>query len=112
MNHKVVNQYNAFRLNEYNDVFEIVSGNDNEGVFYPTWVIVSEYSKDEGGGVPVKKDNGKYRNMPVKVILGNREEAIENLKWLLKQLDESKEEDAKDSNDQNDSGDADSDVPF
>lgn len=84
--HRKVSEYNAFKLNEYQGTYEIVSGNDNDGKFYMAWGIASEYSPDVNSGVPVKKDDGKYRNVPIKVILGNREEAIENLKWLLDQL--------------------------
>jgi accessory colonization factor AcfC len=85
--YKVVDQYNAFKLNEYNGTFEIVSGNDNEGKFWMDWAIASEYDSSVGHGVPVKKDDGSYRNVPIKVILGNKEEAVENLKWLLSQLE-------------------------
>jgi hypothetical protein len=85
--HKVVNQYNAFKLNEYNGTFEIVSGNDSDGKFWMDWAIASEYDSGVGHSVPAKKDDGSYRNTPVKVVLGSREQAIENLKWLLGQLE-------------------------
>lgn len=85
--HRVVNQYNAFKLNDYQGTYEIVSGNDNEGKFWMDWTIASEYDSDVGHGVPVKKEDGSYRNVPVKVILGNRQEAIANLRWLLGQLE-------------------------
>jgi accessory colonization factor AcfC len=85
--HRKVNDYNAFKLNEYQGTFEIVSGNDNDGKFWMNWAIASEYDSDAGHSVPVKKDNGSYRNVPVKVVLGNREQAVENLKWLLGQLE-------------------------
>lgn len=86
--HRIVNKYNAFKLNEYQGVFEIVSGNDNEGKFWMDWAIASEYDSDVGHGVPVKKDNGSYRNVPIKVVLGSKEQTIENLEWLLSQLRE------------------------
>jgi accessory colonization factor AcfC len=86
--HKVVNQYNAFKLNEYNGTFEIVSGDvDNNGKFWMNWTIASEYDSDVGHSVPVKKDDDSYRNVPIKVVLGDRQEAIENLKWLLGKLE-------------------------
>lgn len=85
--HRVVNQYNAFKLNKYRGTFEIVSGNDNEGKFWMAWAIASEYDSDVGHGVPVTKDDGSYRNVPIKVVLGNREDAIANLEWLLAQLE-------------------------
>jgi hypothetical protein len=86
--HRVVNQYNAFKLNEYRGTFEVVSGNENEGKFWMDWAIASEYDSEAGGGIPAKKDDGSYRNVPVKVVLGDRDEAIENLKWLLAQLEQ------------------------
>ena len=84
--HKKVKEYDAFKLTEYNGKYELVAGNDNEGTFYIKWFIVSEYDSDAGGGVPVKKGDGKYRFSPAKVVLGDRENAIENLKWLLGEL--------------------------
>jgi hypothetical protein len=87
--HKKVDKYNAFRLNEYNGIFEIVSGNEGEdGKFYTNWVIASKYDSDVGGGVPVKKDTGTYRNLPVKVVLGDRATTIDSLGWLLNQIEE------------------------
>ncbi|MBE9509345.1 MAG: hypothetical protein IMY71_00580 [Bacteroidetes bacterium] len=87
--HKVVDQYNAFKLNEYQGSFEVVGGNEGkDGKFYTTWVIVSEYDSIAGGGVPATKKDGSYRNIPIKIVLGSREEAIANLKWLLGQLEE------------------------
>jgi accessory colonization factor AcfC len=71
-----------------------VSGNENEGKFWMDWAIASEYDSDVGHGVPVKKDDGSYRNLPIKVVLGNREDAIANLKWLLAQLEGTQEEPA------------------
>lgn len=86
--HKVVNANNAFRLNEYNGTYEIVSGNvSDDGKFWMDWTIASEYDSEAGHSVPVKKDNGEYRNTPVKVILGDRDQAIENLRWLLGELE-------------------------
>lgn len=86
--HKIVSQYNAFKLNEYNGIFEIVSGNvDNNDKFWMDWAIASEYSSEAGGSIPVKKDNDSYRNIPVKVVLGDRQEAIANLRWLLDKLE-------------------------
>jgi hypothetical protein len=42
--HRKVNQYNAIKLNCYNDTFEIVSGNESEdGKFWMAWAIASEY---------------------------------------------------------------------
>ena len=85
--HRVVNQYNAFELNEYNGKYEIVNGNvDDKGKFWIDWNIASEYNSEIGGSVPVKKDDGSYRNTPAKVLLGDKDQAIENLKWLLAQL--------------------------
>ena len=90
MDHKKVDTYNAMKLGEYRGTYEIVSGNEAEGgTFYPTWAIVSEYSEEVGGGIPKKKADGKFMVMPVKVILGNYEEAKVNLKWLLIQLESS-----------------------
>lgn len=87
--HKKVDQYNAMKLSEYQGTFEVVSGNEGEdGKFYMEWAIRSEYDSSVGSGVPVTKDDGSYRVMPIKVVLGNREEAIENLKWLLGQLEQ------------------------
>jgi hypothetical protein len=85
--HRKVNDYNAFKLNEYQGTFEIVSGNDNDGKFWMAWAIASEYDSSVGHGVPVKKEDGSYRNLPIKIVLGNKEEAIENLRWLLEQLE-------------------------
>ena len=88
MSHKKVNAYNAMKLGEYNGTYEIISGNEAEGgTFYPTWAIVSEYSEEVGSGVPKKKADGKFMVLPVKIVLGNREEAIANLNWLLTQLE-------------------------
>jgi hypothetical protein len=86
--HRIVNQYNAFKLNEYQGIFEVVSGNVNDDKFWMDWAIASEYDSEAGGSIPAKKDNGSYRNVPVKVVLGNREDAIANLKWLLAQLEQ------------------------
>jgi hypothetical protein len=87
--HKVVNPNNAFKLNEYNDTQELVGGNVSEdGKFWMDWAIASEYDSSAGHSVPVKKDDGKYRNVPIKVILGDsKEQAIENVKWLLGELE-------------------------
>ena len=88
MSHKKVNEYNAMKLGEYNGTYEIISGNEADGgTFYPTWAIVSEYSEEVGSGIPKKKADGKFMVLPVKVVLGNREEAIANLNWLLTQLE-------------------------
>ena len=88
MDHRKVDTYNAMKLNEYNGTFEIISGNESDdGTFYPTWAIVSEYSEEAGGGVPKKKDSGKFMVLPVKVVLGERKQAIANLNWLLTQLE-------------------------
>ena len=85
--HRKVNKYNAFELNEYNGTYEIVSGNESDdGKFYIDWVIASKYDEGAGGGVPVQKADGKYMSTPVKVVLGNREEAVKHLKWLLNEL--------------------------
>jgi len=85
--HKVVNQYNAFKLNKYRETFEIVSGSVGEDdKFYMDWVIASEYDPNAGGGVPVTKDDGSYRNQPVKIIIGELGPAIENVEWLLDEL--------------------------
>ena len=87
MDHKKVNEWNAMKLGEYNGTYEIISGNEAEGgTFYPTWAIVSEYSEEVGSGIPKKKADGKFMVLPVKVVLGNYEEAKANLKWLLEQL--------------------------
>lgn len=85
--HRVINQLNAFKLNEYQGTYEVVSGNDNDGTFYMAWAIASEYDSGTNSSKPFKKEDGKYRNVPIKVVLGDKEEAIENLKWLLKQLE-------------------------
>jgi hypothetical protein len=85
--HRVVNEYNAFKLNEYQGTFEVVSGNvDSDNKFWMDWAIASEYNSEVGGSIPVKKDDGSYRNIPVKVVLGDRQKAIANLRWLLGQL--------------------------
>lgn len=111
--HKVVDQYNAFKLNEYNGTFEIVSGNDSEGKFWMNWAIASEYDSEAGGSIPAKKDNGSYRNVPIKVILGNREKAVENLKWLLGQLEgHNPEESSMDESQEKVHQEPDNDVPF
>jgi putative FmdB family regulatory protein len=88
--HKIVNKNNALKLNEYNDTQELVSGNVSEdGKFWMDWAIASEYNSSEGHSVPVKKDDGKYRNVPIKIILGDsKEQAIENVKWLLGELED------------------------
>lgn len=86
--HTKVDQYNAFKLNEYRGTYEIVGGNDSNGTFYPAWTIASIYDANINSSVPVKKDDGKYRNVPIKIVLGAKEHAIQNLKWLLKQLTE------------------------
>jgi hypothetical protein len=88
MDHRVVNEYNAMKLNCYNGTYEIVSGNAKDDKFYPEWAIVSRYDSDMGHGMPAKKDDGSYRVLPVKVVLGARAKAIENLEWLLGQLKE------------------------
>lgn len=87
--HKIVNKNNAFKFNEYNGTQELVSGNVSEdGKFWMDWAIASEYDSSEGHSVPVKKDDNKYRNVPIKVILGDdREQAIENVKWLLGEIE-------------------------
>jgi hypothetical protein len=86
--HKVVNANNALKLNEYQGTYEIVGGNvSDDGKFWMNWTIASEYDSVAGYSVPVKKDDGKYRNTPVKVILGDKAQAIENLRWLLGQLE-------------------------
>ena len=88
MDHRKVDTYNAMKLNEYNGTFEIISGNESDdGIFYPTWAIVSEYSEEAGSGIPKKKAGGKFMVLPVKVVLGSREEAIANLNWLLTRLE-------------------------
>ena len=84
---KKVDEYNAFKLNEYNDIFEIVGGSSDGDKFYMTWTIVTEYDKENNASVPAKKEDGKYRYLPNKIILGTRTEAIDNLRWLLSQLD-------------------------
>lgn len=81
--HRVVNAHNAFKLSEYQGTYELVGGNDNDGFFYMNWSIASTYDSEAGHSVPVTKDNGGYMNVPIKVVLGNKEQAIENLKWLL-----------------------------
>lgn len=85
---KKVDEYNAFKLNEYNDIFEIVGGSTDEGKFYMTWTIITEYDKENNTSVPAKKEDGKYRYLPNKIVLGTRTEAIDNLRWLLSQLDD------------------------
>jgi hypothetical protein len=86
--HKIVNKNNAFKLNEYQGTYEIVSGNvSDDGKFWMNWTIASEYDSEAGHSVPVKRDDGKYRNTPVKVILGDKNQAIENLRWLLGELE-------------------------
>ena len=87
--HKVVNPNNAFKLNEYNGTQELVGGNVSEdGKFWMDWAIASEYDSSAGHSMPVEKDDGKYRNVPIKVILGDsKEQAIENVKWLLGELE-------------------------
>lgn len=85
--HKVVDQYNALKLNKYQEIYEIVTGNvDENGKFWMNWAIASEYDSSVGHGVPVKKDDDSYRNLPIKIVLGDKEQAIENLKWLLSEL--------------------------
>jgi len=86
--HKKVNEYNAMQLNEYNEILELVAGNEKDGKFYMKWSIASRYDEEAGGGVPVMKDDGKYMNIPVKVVLGNKEEALENLRWLISQVED------------------------
>ena len=88
-----IDKYNAFKPNEYNGVFEIVSGQVNNGIFYSAWTIASKF--EDGKSVPVKRDNGLYRNIPVKIVLGERQKAIENVKWLLSQLEGNTAESAK-----------------
>jgi hypothetical protein len=86
--HRVVDQYNAFTLNEYQGTFEVVSGNvDNDDKFWMDWAIASKYDSSAGHSVPVQKDDGSHRNVPIKVVLGNKEEAIANLRWLLGELE-------------------------
>lgn len=88
MDHKVINEHNAIKLNCYNSTYEIVSGNvSDDDKFWMNWTIASEYDSEAGHSVPVKKDDGKYRNTPVKVVLGDKNQAIENLRWLLGELE-------------------------
>lgn len=86
--HKVVNPNNAFKLNKYNDTYELVGGNESDdGKFWMDWAIASEFDSEVGHSIPVIKGDGKYRNVPIKVILGDKEQAIENLRWLLGELE-------------------------
>ena len=71
--YREVNPNNAFQLNCYNGTYEVVNGNVNDGKFWMDWTIASEYDSDAGHSVPVKKDDGRYRNTPVKVIPGNKD---------------------------------------
>ena len=89
VDYKEIDSYNAIQLNEYNGVFEVVGGNASDGKFYMRWTIASEYNSERGHSEPVKKDNGQWRNVPVKVVIGEHEEAIANLKWLIKQIRDS-----------------------
>lgn len=112
--HAVVDEYNAFKLNEYRGTYEIVGGNDSNGTFYPAWTIASIYDANINSSVPVKKDDGKYRNVPVKIILGTKEQAIQNLKWLLKQLTgtDSSDESSESLPDESSESLPEDDVPF
>ena len=86
--HKVVDTNNAFKLNEYQGTYEVVSGNvGDNGKFWMDWTIASEYDSEAGHSVPVKRDDGRYRNIPIKIILGDRKQAMENLRWLLGELE-------------------------
>jgi len=86
--HIKVNEYNAIELNEYNGIFELVAGVEKDDKFFKNWNIASTYDSEVGGSVPSKKEDGRYRNVPAKVILGDREQAIKNLRLLLEQLEE------------------------
>lgn len=87
MDHKVVNKHNAYKLNEYRDDLEIVSGYiGTDGKFYINWAIAGKYDKDEGKNKPIVKSEGGYLSVPVKIVLGNLAQAVEGVEWLLKQL--------------------------
>jgi len=82
-----VNDYDAVAIDIYKDKISIVGGQvaKNDAI-YTKWAIASQYDRDAGGPVPMTKKNGSYQAMPVKVMLGNTEQALDNLDKLRAQI--------------------------
>ncbi len=74
-------QYDSgIALDEYNDKYSIVSAYLNkDGQVALKWVFQQKWDKEAKKSVPGK-------NMPLKIELGTREEAVETLKDLLMML--------------------------
>jgi hypothetical protein len=74
-------QYDSgIALDEYNDKYSIASAYLNKnGQVALKWVFQQKWDKDTKKSVPGK-------NMPLKIELGTRDEAIETLKDLLRML--------------------------
>ena len=69
-------------LNEYNETFSLVSARkpkEGDGTVYMEWCYPQRDRK------PLEK-NGELVTVPFKVSLGNQRQAIEVLKYFLKQL--------------------------
>jgi hypothetical protein len=70
-------QYNeGILIEEYNEEYAIyLAQKGDDGRVYKRWCKMQ-----------IKKDEFTEKALPVKINLGNQNEAIEALKWLLEQL--------------------------
>jgi len=82
-----VNDYDAVAIDIYKEKISIVGGQvaKNDAI-YTKWAIASQYDRDAGGPVPMTKKDGSYQAMPVKVMLGNAQQALDNLDKLREQI--------------------------
>ena len=69
-----INRYNYVKIEEYNGMYSLILGyKDKDGEFKPKWCKM-EFGK------------GNERNVPVKIPLGNRDQAGEVLSKLIDSL--------------------------
>lgn len=69
-----IDKYTQIEIEEYNGTFSVVQGFRGNDGFKPRWV------KEEFG-------KGNEKNVPKRIALGNRDRAIEALKYMLGELD-------------------------
>jgi len=76
-------QYDGAKLQKYKGIFELVAIKAGRDKNYPVW---AKYKKN--------KDEYQQKDFPVKVVLGDKQTAITNLKALISAIESGSLDDA------------------
>jgi len=80
-----IDTYNAVRLSEYRGKWSIMAGSRGDNDTYDKWCNPLKWHNGEN--VAVKKKDGDLLVLPFQVLLGEKDQAINILKNILRELE-------------------------